>query len=118
MIHVKISYFSNDSRPSDDELAATVSFLDEYGKYMPGYKRFLLNFCCLIEYIYNHQKKQGRYIFSTTEKETTGSKFVNKINSSSLPSERNLHNQPIAQSNPYLLKSGKKLYHDNHIGPS
>ena len=36
MIHSKISNFFNDSRLSDDKLAATVSFLDGYGKSMPG----------------------------------------------------------------------------------
>ena len=36
MIQSKISNFSNDSRPSDSELAATVSFLDGYGKPIPG----------------------------------------------------------------------------------
>ena len=95
-----------------------MSFLDMYGKSMPGYKRCLLNFPCLIEYIYEHQKKQDRYIFSTTEKETIGPAIVNKINLSSLSSERNLHNQPIIQLNPYLLKSGNQIYHGNHIGPS
>ena len=68
IIHSKLSNVSNDSRPSDDELSAIVSFLDGYGKFMPGYKRCLLNFLCSIEYIYKHQKKQGRNIFSTTEK--------------------------------------------------
>ena len=62
MIHLKISNFSDDSRPSDDELATTVSFLDGCGKSMSGCKRCLLNCCRLLEYIYKHQKKQGRYI--------------------------------------------------------
>ena len=77
MMHSKISVIHNNGRPSEEEFVATVSFLDSYGQPLDGYKRCLLNFGRLTEYLYKNQQKGGRYIFSTVEKESVGPNFVN-----------------------------------------
>ena len=77
MMHSKISVIHNNGRPSEEEFVATVSFLDLYGQPLDGYDRCLLNFGRLTEYLYKNQRKVGRYIFSTVEKESVGPNFVN-----------------------------------------
>ena len=77
MMHSKISVIHNNGRPSEEEFVATVSFLDLYGQPLDGYDRCLLNFGQLTKYLYKNQRKFGRYIFSTVEKESVGPNFVN-----------------------------------------
>jgi len=77
MMHSKISVIHNKGRPSEDEFVATVSFLDCCGQPLTGYNRCLLNFSRLTEYLYKNQRKAGRYIFSTVEKDSVGPNFVN-----------------------------------------
>ena len=102
ILHSKISNYSSNLRPSEDELAVTVSFLDTYGKPSPGFNRCLLDFSKFAEYIYKHQKKQGRYIFSKTKEECIGPRFINKINGiRSLSKCNNLFLSP-PPTNPYV----------------
>ena len=89
MVHSKVNVSSLQNRPQEDDLAATVTYLDLYGKPMSGYNRCLLNLRVLIEYIYKHQRKSGWYIFSTLDREFIGQNFVNLVESRNLSQSDN-----------------------------
>ena len=76
-IHVKYCVTNYQIRPQENDMVATVTFLDGYGKPTPGYNRCLLSLPRLIEYIYKHNLRSGRFIFSTIVKESVGRHFIN-----------------------------------------
>ena len=76
-IHVKYCVTNYQIRPQENDMVATVTFLDGYGKRTPGYNRCLLSLPRLVEYIYKHNLKSGRFIFSTIVKESVGRHFIN-----------------------------------------
>ena len=102
ILHSKISIYSSNERPTEDELAVTVSFLDSYGKEIPGYNRCLLDFSKFTEYIYKHQKKRGRYIFSKTNEECVGSNFVNNNHVITSPWQNKQTFVSAPPQNPYV----------------
>ena len=90
-------------------MESTVTLLDSYGKPMSGFNRSLLDLCRLKEYIYKHQSKSGRYIFSSIDQESIGpNPKTNNITSSQSQSDvvyisTQRINNPYVNINPYLL---------------
>ena len=87
---------------------------------MPGFNRCLLDLCRLTEYIYKHQRKAGRYIFSSIEKESIGPQFrTNNMASTQCQSDvvyigTGNFNNSYMNMNPYLSMP-QPVYDNNEV---
>ena len=63
------------TRPTQNDLSARITFLNQYGEPLGGYNRCLVDLIRVLEYIYANKNKKGRYIFSTLHEESIGPQF-------------------------------------------
>ena len=79
-------------RPPKEEMAVTITLLNDFGKPIPGYTRCLVNMVLVTEYIYKHNGTSKRFVFSKLEEESVGTNFfsISNIHKYSNCSQENL----------------------------